>query len=233
MSVPTSVGFGTQQSVTGAATVAWPAAAVTGDYGILVVETANQDVSLTTANGFEALTSLIGQGTPGAAGAVGLKLFGCRATSDAPASPVVADAGDHMIVGIMAFRLVYPTATPVIVGWDNTYTGTDPILPGGVTLVDDALVVGIIGHAVDAAGERVAGYTNADLASITQIDEGSGSSGVGGGYAAFYGTKLSKGAFGTSTATVTGGTASASIVLVLNSLVLPSDVGSKFGRGFN
>ena len=159
---PSFQAAGSQVGSTGAATVAWPTH-VTDDIALLVVETANESVSLSTPAGFVEVTgSPAGLGTAGATGATRVTLFWCRATSSTMTSPVVADAGDHVIARIYTFRGCIATGNP----WDVTATDTNAVAsttstcPAVTTTVDNTLVCFFCTNDFDGAGDAVSGWVN-------------------------------------------------------------------------
>jgi len=78
---------GTAAAATNNITVAWPTHQI-GDIGLLIVETANQAVTLSTPAGFvEVTNSPQGTGTAGGTTATRLSVFWARATSGSMTSP--------------------------------------------------------------------------------------------------------------------------------------------------
>ena len=123
MALPTFQAVGDVVASTGPLTVPWPAGHDVDDVGLLFVESANEAVSLTTANGFAAVTNQ-GTGTGGQATATRLSVFWCRATSAAQAAPVVADSGTRQTAFIMTFRGCIKTGNPWDVFAGNTAAST-------------------------------------------------------------------------------------------------------------
>jgi hypothetical protein len=193
---------GTLQSSTTTATVPWPAHQ-TGDIGLLVIETANQAVTLTTANGFAAVAdSPQSTGTAGDAAATRLSVFWCRATSASMSSPITDDPGNHVIAQIYTFRRCIATGNP----WDVTAgdveaTGSRTItVPGDTTTVAKALAVMIATNVVDLSAGQTHSWNNADLTDFVFVGNGNGTAGNGGGFGLACGYRPTAGAYGTTDA---------------------------------
>src|SRR5687767_13908393 len=90
------VGIGEMEADTAALSVDWPPH-LTGDIGILLVQSANEPVA--TPTDWTAIESQ-GSGTGGSAGSVAIQAFWKRAASAAEAAVTVADAGNHTIAAI-------------------------------------------------------------------------------------------------------------------------------------
>ena len=103
-------------TATGAITPAWPTHQV-NDIALLVVETANQAVTLSTPAGFvEVTNSPQGTGTAAGTAATRLAVYWKRAASSAESAPTVDNSGDHQIARIITFRGVTTSGNP----WDVT-----------------------------------------------------------------------------------------------------------------
>lgn len=180
MAAPTFQAAGAEVQGTGALTVNWPTHEV-GDVALLFVESAHQAVSLTTANGFVAVTNQ-GVGTAGNAAATQLSVFWCRATSTSQASPVVADSGVRQTAFILTYRGCISSGNP----WD-AFTGdtdagsTSVVIPGPTTTVVNTLLVAAVSNAAGVDDPMVrpsivnGALTNLTKRFSTQPD------GVGGG----------------------------------------------------
>ena len=201
---PTYVAAGNVAQSTGAITVLWPAH-VAGDVALLVVESANQTVTLSTPAGFAAVTgSPQGTGTAGGTAATRVTVFWKRATTSAEASPVVADSGDHQVARIFTFRGVIASGNP----WDVTAgnvlatASTAVSIPGATTTVADTRVAVIVANATDTTTAQTTNVTNANLTGLAMCKDNNNTSGNGGGFGIWSGTKAAAGAYGTTTATL-------------------------------
>ena len=191
-------------SGTGAITPAWPTHQ-SGDVALLIVESANQAISLSTPAGFAEVTnSPQGTGTAAGTAATRLAVYWKRATTSAEAQPTVADSGDHQIARIITFRGVIASGNP----WDVTAgnvassASTSVSIPGVTTTVANTLVVTIVANATDTSSARTSGWTNTNLASLTERVDSNTKSGNGGGFGVATGVKATAGATGNTTATL-------------------------------
>jgi hypothetical protein len=203
---PTYQAAGTAQSGTGAITVAWPTH-LAGDIALLFVESCGgQAVTLTTPAGFANVLNspqYTGTGTAGTR----ITVFWCRATSSSMSSPIVGDPGNHVYGRILTFRGVTTTGNP----WDVTAGGTKATASGTTTFgtvttsVNNDLIVLAASRDNDstAAAWTDASWTNTNLSSLTERQDGGTTSGNGGGVGVATGVKSTAGAIGSSTATVT------------------------------
>jgi hypothetical protein len=201
---PTYQAAGALVGGTGAQTVVWPTHQ-SGDVALLIVETANQAVTLSTPAGFVQVTnSPQGTGTAGGTAATRLTVYWKRATSAAEASPRVADSGNHQIAQIITFRGVIASGNP----WDVTAgnVASSPsgsvTIPGTTTTVANTLVVAIVSNRTDTDTAQTSGWANSNLTSLTErVDSGS-FAGNGGGFGVATGVKATVGAYGATTATL-------------------------------
>ena len=182
---------GTVVSGTGAISPAWPAHQA-GDVALLIVETANQAVSLSTPAGFvEVTNSPRGTGTAGGTAATRLTVYWRRATSSAESNPTIADSGDHQIARILTFRGVIGSGDP----WDVTVSdvassaSTFVSIPGTTATKDSILIVAIVANATDTASAGTSGWTNLNLTGLTERIDNNTSSGNGGGFGVATGVK--------------------------------------------
>jgi len=201
---PTYVAAGNVMQYTGAITVPWPTHQA-GDVALLVVESANQTISLSTPAGFAEVTgSPQGTGTAGGTTATRLAVFWKRATSSAEAQPTVADSGDHQIARIFTFRGVIASGNP----WDVTASNvastasTAVSIPGATTTVPDTLVAVIVSNVTDTTTAQTTNVANANLTSLAMCKDNNTSQGNGGGFGIWSGVKATAGAYGTTTATL-------------------------------
>ena len=218
MSSPTFQAVGTGAGGTGAVSPAWPTH-LTDDIALLLVESANEAISLSDAQGFAEVTnSPQGTGTAGGARATRLAVFWARATSASMAAPTVADPGDHVYARIFTFRGVQNTGDP----WDITagdvqtsISETAVIWPAVTTDAGDCLIALCIAHDIDSTSGQVGDVTNANFTSITeQGDDGTDAS-SGGGLALITGVKATAGSTGTSTATLAAGSVQGRLTVAL------------------
>lgn len=203
MAAPVYQTKGTRIDSSGTATVVWPAHLI-DDVALLIVESANEVVTLSTPAGFAQVTgSPQGTGTAAGVAATRITLFWCRATSAAMASPVVADAGNHVVAQILTFRGCETTGNPwnVTAGDALASASTSVSIPGATTTVDQCLVVAIATTATDASPAVIGSWVNASLVSITEREDIGGTAGNGGGYGVATGEKAVAGTYSATTAT--------------------------------
>src|SRR5437762_11189945 len=120
MALPTYFGSGAFTFAAGAGiTPPFPASTLANDIALLVVESENQVITLTTANGFvEVLNSPQGTGSAGVSGSTRLAVYWKRLVGG-DAAPVVANPGDDVTGQIHVFRGCRTTGNP----WDVTAGG--------------------------------------------------------------------------------------------------------------
>ncbi|MGZ4989999.1 MAG: beta strand repeat-containing protein, partial [Methylobacter sp.] len=210
---------GAASSGTGSLAPVWPTHQ-TDDIALLIVETANQAVTLSsnTAGFVEVASSPQGTGTAASTAATRLTVFWTRATSNAMASPTVADSGDHQIAQIVTFRGVYATGNPwdVTVGDVLATAGTGFSIPGATTTVTNSLVVAIVSAGVDAnSTTQRSGWTNASLTGLTERVDSNTNSGNGGGFGAATGVKATAGTYNSTTGTLASAFAQGRISIAL------------------
>lgn len=204
-------------------TKAWAGGHIADDIAIAGVGTLNRQPA--TPSGWT-LLGYAGTGTPGAAGSTGLAVLARRATSGAEANLVVTNpqATELIDCGMLQFRgiprqlalsslriaLAVQAVANAAVSWP------DP----GSTPSDDALVLQMMSHAINAAVPQVSGYTNAALANITERQDVALNIGGGGGQANMTGELHLSGPVGVTTATLLAASAQG-----LASIILPSQSG--------
>lgn len=199
MALPAGAGLGTIVSGTGDISVAWPTHSA-GYLGTLIVQTANQTVS-TPSGWTQYPNSPVGQGTPGAAGAVGLQVFYKWAASGSEPNVTITDPGDH----VQAF-IICNTGADTSVPYDftaaSTSSGTSLSLPSGTTASANRHVIHLIATARDAVSStQFSGWTNAALSSLTERKDATIATGTGGGFGMVTGDKATQGSIGTTTVT--------------------------------
>lgn len=199
---PTFLSAGSLASGTGDVVPGLPPGTRLNDILLLFVESANEAVS--TPSGYTAVAdSPQGTGTAGDAAATRLSVFWKRATATETA-PTVTDPGDHAVAQILAFRGCVDSGNP----WDVTSgdvqasAQTGVSIPGDTTTVANCLVVLAVSNATDTATAQTSGYTNTDLANLTERTDRNSTQGNGGGFAVITGEKAAAGAYGATTATL-------------------------------
>lgn len=183
---------GTSANGTGTVAPAWPTHA-SGDIGILLIQTYDDNATLDTANGFE----LIGNagGVDGAEKNY-LTAYWCRATASNMAAPVVTDMGDHSYARIVTLRNATGTGDPVNVSGFSGLTLSQENNIGFLTTTEDGcgiLVVQAWGN--DLAGPATSYFVNSYTTLTEIIDEGT-TTGTGGGITAFFGVQTTAGLSG-------------------------------------
>lgn len=195
--------IGSSVAGTSAITVVWPTHAA-GDVALLIVQSANEAISLSSANGFvEVANSPQGTGTAATADSARLAVFWCRATSSSMASPVVADSGNRTAGVIITFTGCVDSGDPVnVTGGDVLASDSSTVtVPGASTTVDGCMIVAICAHAIPTSS-IFSGWTNSNLSSVTErLDFGS-NDGVGGGFALATGSQALAGDYGATTASM-------------------------------
>lgn len=189
---------------TGAITPPYPAGMVANDVCLLAVESENQAIALTTANGFVQVPAWSPQsaGTAAVDPASRLALYWKR-TLGGDAAPVVADSGNHTTAQIHCFSGVVTSGDP----WDagaggndggaNDATGT---VPGATTTSPETLVVLIASDSRNAnSTANCSAWTNADLTSLTERTDNTNTAGLGGGHCMATGVKATAGTYATTT----------------------------------
>lgn len=222
MALPVFQAVGTAVNGTGAVTVVWPTHII-GDVAILLVQTTNEAVTLSTAAGFVELGS-----SPQSIGvtllplATRLTAYWCRATSTSMTSPVVAASTDHNYARIFTFRGCVETGDPTEATAGGTSVTTTAVSATGVTTtIPDSLIAVMVAHGLDSASAQFSGWTNGTLGTVTERGDGGTTSGNGGGFALTTGTLVVPGASGTTTATLATTSPYAFITVSLKPAALP------------
>jgi len=198
----TYVGAGAKASGTGAVTPALPTGWQANDIFLLFCETANQAVTAPTG-WTEVASSPQGTGTAGGTSSTRLTVFWRRATSSETA-PTIADPGDHICAGILAFRNVVETGNPwdVTAGDVLTTASTSVTIPGATTTVPGCMVVVAVATGPDTTTAQCSGWTNPNLQNLQELVDYYTNSGNGGGFGVAAGTMTNAGNYGSTTATV-------------------------------
>jgi hypothetical protein len=210
--------------VNGNTAVPYPATMAADDVCLLVVESENQAITLTTANGFvEVLPwspQFAGIGAPPTNPASRLAVFWKR-TTGGDLAPVVTDSGNHTTGRIHCFSGVIASGTP----WDTGAGGNDggandtsATIPGSTTTRANTLVVLITStsfNGTSAAQCTNATWANASLTNLTERSDNTNTAGLGGGHCMATGDKASAGLYATTTVTLANTSFKGAISLAL------------------
>lgn len=222
MPTPNFQAVGAQQAntaaLTGATAVAWPTH-VTGDIGLLVIETSGDGstVSIATPTGWQAVP---GSPVTDIADATGSKLqvWWKRAASAAEGAVTVPDSGDHQIARIFTFRNCIATGDP----WDVTTTGnkttasTTALVPSVTTTVADTRIVMIVGRPNDnGSTTHFSPPVNNSLSNPEEHGEAGSTQGNGGGFVVSSAVKLVAGSTGLTAITKIASTTDTYMVIAL------------------
>ncbi|MEK7452989.1 MAG: fibronectin type III domain-containing protein [Patescibacteria group bacterium] len=198
----------------------YPASMLANDICLLVVESENQAIALTTANGFVEVPTFSPQsaGTATINPASRLAVFWKR-TAGGDLNPTVTDSGNHTTGVIHCFSGVVTFGDP----WDTGAGGNDGAvndttgaIPGSTTTVTDALVVLITSTSFNGNSSiQCSGFTNADLTNIVERQDNTSTFGLGGGSCMATGEKASIGAYTTTTLTLANTSYKGAISLAL------------------
>ncbi len=203
MAGPTFQALGTAVNVAGTGTlqVDWPTH-VTDDIALILIEDNGNTPTSADWKGFTELSfsPLVPDST------TNLRARWCRATSNAMVGPLLDDeaAGNHKICRIITFRGCKTSGAPYSVVSSSTLASTSTVvsIPGATTTSVDNLIVAVVGWATDTATPQASGWTNADLGSVTEIDDVGTTTANGGGFSVATGTKAVAGAYGATTSTL-------------------------------
>lgn len=218
--IPAYRASGTFTAGTGVISPPYPASMQANDICLLVAESENQAISLTLAQGFVEVPTWSPQsaGTAATDPASRLALFWKR-TVGGDLAPTFIDTGDHTTGQIHCFSGVITTGNPWDTGADgndsaaNDTTGT---IPGSTTTVDNTLVVLITSNSRNGTGTaNCSGWTNADLATLTERADNTNTAGLGGGHCMATGKKATVGSYATTAVTLSATTYKGAISLAL------------------
>jgi len=210
MALPPFKAAGTFTAGTGAITPPYPAAPnapVADDIALLVCESENQAISLSSAQGFVELGAQANKaaGTAAVDPASRLAVYWKRCVGSDTA-PTVADSGNHTTGQIYLYSGCIATGDP----WDVYAEGNDGgandltgVVPGATTTVPDCLIVLISTSSYNATSTtEFSAWTNGDLANIVERGDNTNTAGYGGGHGLATGEKASAGAYGNTTVTL-------------------------------
>jgi hypothetical protein len=224
MAFPTFVGHGgAVQESTGTLTVVNSASATDGDYELLIIETQNEAVTLTTAGGFTAFPGDTGSGagiypSANATATLSTRLTVFERIFASQADPITNDPGNHVIANIFTYRKSSGTWSALSdvrsatqgTGWQSNTQDADTTsasMTGLTTDTVDQLICGFTAAAKpDIAGgtTEMGTVTNANLANITERHDDAAASGNGGWIGSWTGEEATSGqAIGASTYTKT------------------------------
>lgn len=188
---PAFLGAGVFGASSSGGSLAMPAGTGAGDVMLMLLETNPGEPAALPAGGW----AHVANSPFSDAGGI-LSVFWLRCAGSEPASYTIADAGDHVSGIILAFRRVKNTGNP----WNATASGTSPsggaarTAPGLTTTVSQCLVVNCVGTGAEVSSTtEFSAWTNASLASITEIVDAVSTVGDGTGLGVAYGIKLAAG----------------------------------------
>ncbi|MDO9372200.1 MAG: hypothetical protein Q7U07_06380 [Gammaproteobacteria bacterium] len=221
---------GTFTAGVGTITPPYPASMAANDVCLLAVESENQAISLTTANGFAEVPTWSPQfaGTAATNPASRLALFWKR-TVGGDTAPLVADSGDHTTGQIHCFLDVTTSGNP----WDTGAGGNDGAandttgaIPGSTTTVAETLVALITSTSFNGTSTAQCSFgANADLTSLTERTDNTNTAGLGGGHCMATGVKASASAYANTTVTLANTSFKGAISLALKPF------GTRLGNG--
>jgi len=210
MAIPPFKAAGTFTAGTGAITPPYPAAPndpVAGDIALLVCESENEAISLSSAQGFVELGAQANKaaGTAATDPASRLAVFWKRCVGGDTA-PTVADSGNHTTGRIYLYSGCIATGNP----WDVYAEGNDGgandltgVVPGATTTVADCLIVLICSSSYNGTSTtEFSDWTNADLGNILERGDNTNTAGLGGGHGLATGEKATAGSYGDTTVTL-------------------------------
>lgn len=197
------------ESASVAISPAWPTH-VSGDIGLLVVESGGWPVVLGTPAGFVALPDS-GQtgGISGSTAGTSLNVYWCRATSGAMAAPTVNFVADHVRAVIITLGNCISAGDPfdVTSGSGTAATEATVTIPGDTTTLPNTLVVGAATTSRDVASRNeFSAWASTGLNYVTERFEEVSLIGSGSGFAVVTGEKQAAGAYGDITGTVSSAT---------------------------
>lgn len=215
---PVRVSSGDQTgSGTGAVAIAWPTGHIAGDICLLFVESANEVISLSTPAGFAEVTdSPQGTGTGAGTTATRIAVYWCRATSNAMATPTVADSGNHTACLTTLIRGAPPSGTPYHVTAGGTAaSGTAVSIAGPTTTIPNCLVVVAVANQFDGTTQQDSAWANSALTGLVSASAAfvQSASGNGGGVSVNDGVLLVPGSTGTTTLTLANASVQAWVVI--------------------
>lgn len=209
MPAPSVRAVGTFQQLAGSITVNMPTHDV-DDIILVVCTTANQNFPGTNtfaSTGFTLVPNLPdGSGTAGAAGGLKLHIYWTRATSSAQTAPVTQDSGSYQSAVAISIQNCVTTGQPFETPANTraTTASTSVSFNNITTSNANTLIVHVVGEDRDALDTATMGaMTNANLEELTEWQDEIQNTQSGGGSFIGTGRKVTAGAIGNTTATVT------------------------------
>jgi hypothetical protein len=163
---PLFYGQGAVAASTVGISVAWPAGHDTDDIGLIVLETANEDLVSIPAGWEHAPGSPVGTGVAGTAGSVKLIVLWRRATSNAEPSVAIADVGNHVIGRMYGIRYACQVGSPFDAEWSALIQSTSNTIHFVATFniwVSNCLYIGILANATNVSTNEATDVTNTSL----------------------------------------------------------------------
>lgn len=211
---------GTFTNSAGAVAIPYPGDMAANDVCLLAVESENEAISLSSAQGFAEITAYSPQSAGTAATNPGSRLaVFWKRTVGGDTNPTVADSGNHQTGRIHCFSGVITSGDPWNIGAggnDSAANDTSANIPGATTTVHDTLVVLLQSTSFNGTSTNQCGdMTNADLANITERTDNSSTINLGGGHCMATGEKATPGSYTTTTLTMANTTYKGAISLAL------------------
>jgi hypothetical protein len=163
---PLYYGQGSVAASTVGISVSWPAGHDVDDIGIIVLETANEDLVSIPVGWEHCPGSPVGTGTAGAAGSVKLIALWRRATSNAEPSVSIADVGNHQIARMYGIRYACQVGSPFDAEWSSLIQSTSNTIHFVATFniwTPNCLFVGILANATGVSTNEAYEVSNASL----------------------------------------------------------------------
>lgn len=197
-----------------ATTCSWPTGHQSGDLGILAIETDGAGTTLTPSG----WTHFSGSPVTDVADANGSKLHLLYkfATSSSESDVSIADSGNHQLGGMTCWRGVASSSfTDGIATYTKSTASTSLTLPSVTTTGANRLILMVMSRPNDSATAQFSLATNSNLSSITEISDGGGTTGNGGGIGLQTGLKATAGSTGTTSVSQDNSITNAGIVVAL------------------
>ena len=202
---------------TGGLNFTMPANVLTNDVILLLLETRNQAVTISTSGTGLSWTEVTG--SPITSGSTRLTAFWARSSQDSPGNPSTADSGDHTNGLLLVYRGVRTSGNPWV---DTPVTSTDGSdttvsISGVTTTVDNCLMVyALASDGPDANNtSQFSSEANANLTGLVERHDQHTVSGLGGGLGVWEGVLATAGASGSLTATKSNASSKAQICIPL------------------
>jgi hypothetical protein len=191
---PTYIGKGAANGTNGAAVASYPAGISAGDLLVLVAQT-DQNDSITTPAGWTLLISVTSTECD-------LRVYTKFHTTGS--SVTISWSGDHIVYQVLGFRDVKASA-PIDASTTGNHTGlgSNVNIPGVSTTLANCLVLAMVAHDIATNGSVVSNWANGNLSEATELTDVSSTIGWDGGFGIYAGYKLTAGAVGTTTASLT------------------------------